>query len=108
MAARILLAIALSSILALPASANPKYWCGGNDHVECPAGYLCDLRSFNCAGVGIEQSGIIGVCVKKPEVGASCPLGTHEVCGCHGNSYENDCKRLLAGEIKSSDGACAN
>lgn len=85
-----------------------RQWCGGNDAVECPTGYLCDVRTFNCAGVGVERSNLIGVCVKAPDAGGACPLGTHPVCGCFGNSYANDCERVLAGEAKSADGPCNN
>ena len=96
--------------LLQPGSANPRYWCGGHDVVPCPDGYVCDLRTYNCAGIGIGPagSGLIGVCIKQPEKGKTCPLGTHEVCGCNGNTHENDCERVLAGESKSSDGACNN
>jgi hypothetical protein len=74
-------------------SAVPCRWDTG-----CPSGYYCETFPMDCAAVG--------VCVEEAPPGSGCVAVVDPVCGCEGNTYDNDCSRHIAGEAKAHDGAC--
>jgi len=94
---RLLFAAAILFV-ACQGSNAPAVACGGIAGKACPAGQACDLPAGHCAGGDQE-----GTCVVKPD---SCPQRAEPVCGCDGNSYLNDCMRLMAGAQKDHDGEC--
>lgn len=96
-ALRLLFAVLLF-LIACKGSEGPKVACGGIAGKACPDGQTCDLPAGRCAGGDQE-----GVCVAKPE---TCTQKAEPVCGCDGNSYLNDCLRLMAGVQKDHDGEC--
>lgn len=73
--------------------------CGSTSAIRCAAGYLCDLAS-NCGQIANAP----GTC--QLSSGLVCGGGGTAVCGCDGKTYLSDCERILAGVLKSSDGAC--
>ena len=72
--------------------------CGTIAQIECAKGYFCDLAAGECDGVDFE-----GVCVKSDEI---CLEVEEPVCGCDGNTYGNDCKRMREGVQKAHDRMC--
>jgi hypothetical protein len=71
--------------------------CGTIAGLSCPTGMFCDL--MGCGMI----SDAAGIC--QP-TGSVCSAVYAPVCGCNGQTYGNDCMRILAGVLKSSDGAC--
>jgi hypothetical protein len=67
--------------------------CTGND--ACDDGQVCNIESCD--------SGATGSCVERPD---ACAAILAPVCGCDEQTYDNDCRRLLAGVAKKSDGEC--
>ncbi len=72
--------------------------CGGKMGIPCGPDQVCDPN-----GCGAD---IMGVC--KPKPNNPCPKTTPEAqqCGCNGQTYANECERLLNGVAKKSNGAC--
>lgn len=71
--------------------------CGTIAGLSCPAGMFCDL--MGCGMI----SDAAGIC--QPTDGV-CSAVYAPVCGCNGQTYGNDCLRILSGVLKASDGAC--
>lgn len=71
--------------------------CGGKMGIPCAVGEVCDP-----AGCGADIQGICKA-VKNP-----CPKTTPDAqqCGCNGQTYSNECERLLNNVAKASDGPC--
>jgi hypothetical protein len=74
--------------------------CGGPSRDACPQGQFCDVAS-KCGQV----ADATGVCVTV-NPGATCSPTAKPVCGCEGQTYNNDCQRLARGMLKSADGVC--
>jgi hypothetical protein len=74
--------------------------CGGPARLACSGNTFCDYD----VGVCDSDPKASGVCVKK-EYGV-CVNADEFVCGCDGETYENECSRVAAGVSKRSDGVC--
>lgn len=72
--------------------------CGGIEGVLCPEGDICDLPSGECQSADLQ-----GVCVEIP---GDCAEIYDPVCGCDGETYSNDCFRLMAGVQLDYPGEC--
>jgi len=68
--------------------------CGGFRGQSCPTGKVCSLESCSPEATGL--------CQPLP---TTCQDVGQAVCGCDGQTYRNDCLRLLAGVARSS-GSC--
>jgi hypothetical protein len=78
-------------------STNPR--CGTIAGLSCPAGMFCDLAS---------QCGMIADAAGSCQpTGGGCLAVSQPVCGCDGQTYDNDCVRINARVLKASDGPCA-
>ncbi len=72
--------------------------CGGIIGATCSNGQVCDLPAGTCSGADMQ-----GSCIARPEF---CIEIYAPVCGCDGQTYSNDCFRLMAAAQKSHDGEC--
>jgi hypothetical protein len=87
---------ALSS--SAEATAAPSDVCGGSTGLSCPLLQFCDAPAGACWTPNVQ-----GTC--KP-IAATCLPVAVPVCGCDGNTYENDCFRIQAGVPLVREGAC--
>jgi hypothetical protein len=74
--------------------------CAGFLGRACPSWLVCDITIPSaCKGADLP-----GECKARPE---ACDDVWRPVCGCDGETYANDCFRLMAGAQIDHDGACA-
>jgi hypothetical protein len=92
----IVLGLALGSSAA---SAAPKgQSCGGIAPLTCGPDQFCQYPAGKCKGADLK-----GICVKVPP---GCPKNLRPVCGCDGQTYNNDCLRQMAKVQLDHTGRC--
>jgi len=69
-------------------------------NADCNAGETCEREVGRCDGGPMASKGI---CVEAP---TSCLTAIAPVCGCDGQSYNNDCERRRAGVGLGAVGTC--
>lgn len=73
--------------------------CSVVPSIPCPGAEICDLDTPNRCTAGAEP----GHCIVLP---ASCLALVAPVCGCNGQTYNNDCERQRARAQLAHTGAC--
>ncbi len=81
------------------ANASGAVSCGGIVGDVCGAGEFCKLKTGECKSAGDP----IGICLYIPDV---CTKEIAPVCGCDGNTYENECWADMASVSVLHDGEC--
>lgn len=75
-----------------------KRQCGGIAGLQCQKDEVCEYGLGQC-----NVADASGVCVPRP---TECSDDVDPVCGCDGNTYLNDCQRLMAGVQLDHAGEC--
>jgi len=99
-------AIATAAVFALmiglsstPSSARVGQKCGGFAGMTCGAHEFCQLKTGVCFTPDMQ-----GRCATRPD---ACSQKIHRpVCGCNGQTFGNDCERMMAGQSKRHNGKC--
>jgi len=65
------------------------------DNLDCSDDDYCQKPEGRCDSMG--------VCERRPDI---CPLVIDTVCGCNGESYDNECVAATAGASVDHDGKC--
>jgi hypothetical protein len=100
--------ISFAAVLALmifvPMGANAAgvgVTCGGFFGQMCGGGQLCQFKPGTCG-----RFDMTGVCVKVPRFCSKITGPTIRVCGCNGQTYNNDCERQQAMVSLAHKGKC--
>ena len=77
--------------------------CGGFDGIPCQPGEFCQFAPNTCGVLDL-----FGVCTQVPSTCIwDCRYTVFDpVCGCDGNTYNNDCARRCGGTSLAHQGAC--
>ncbi len=73
--------------------------CGGRAGATCETNEFCSFARADICGRADAQ----GVCVIRP---TGCTVGTAQVCGCDGVTYDNECFANAAGTSADHSGPC--
>jgi len=99
-------AIATAAVFALmiglastPSSARVGQKCGGFAPTTCGPHEFCQLKTGVCFTPDIQ-----GRCATRPD--ACSQKIVRPVCGCNGQTFGNDCERMMAGVSKRHNGKC--
>ncbi len=79
--------------------ADEGEFCAGIAGIQCERGLVCDMSENDFCGADLG-----GTCVRPEPI--ACPRHVRPVCGCDGNTYNNDCERAAAFVAKAHDGVC--
>jgi hypothetical protein len=97
-------AAALALMIFVPLGANAAAaaeTCGGFLGKMCGDGQLCQFKPGTCG-----RFDMTGVCVKVPRFCSKITGATIQVCGCNGQTYNNDCERQQAMVSLAHKGKC--
>jgi len=72
--------------------------CDAAQNLVCASGLFCEMSAKACS-----MRGSSGTCQISPQ---QCVAISSPVCGCDGNTYQNDCIRRAKGQSLTHPGAC--
>jgi Kazal-type serine protease inhibitor domain len=96
------IALTFALLIGLSNSVGAKVGadCGGLSSLTCGDGEFCQLPPDTCY-----LTNGTGTCVSVPQ---DCPMVVQPVCGCDGNTFNNDCLRMRAMMNKAHNEACVH